>query len=684
MDYLVANQDLIIVKKSLGASKFADCPEAVIEGEDIRSAFPELIGTEEILSAVIAGEENSFELKRLSRNLANGTILYLNIYFMSCLETVCDPNCLFLFFEDVTETMTLEQKLVQSSNENGLLVSALSASKNYLDKIIASIADALLVTTESGIIKTVNKAAIELFGYREEELVGESISLILEDEKFLIEFVQNNLLSSGEIFSDLEVVCRNKKQEQIFVEFSCAAVETDVEGVQNSIYIGRDIGDRVRDEKRLAVQYAIGRVLSSSSTISEAIPKILLAICESLGWVLGELWMPESLGTLENFHKNYPSPIPAANSQLKCVEMWCRPSVAIPELEEITKKITLVSSLGLPGAVWATASPQWMNDVAEDSNFLRQTEAAKAGLHAAFGFPIRDSSEVLGVMNFFSREVQPADKELLQTMGAIGIQIGQFIKRLQAEAALHHQQEQAERLLLNILPAAIADRLKQDESTIAEYFHNVTVLFADIVGFTQLASHLSPIALVDLLNQIFSEFDRLTEKYGLEKIKTIGDAYMVVGGLPMPGEDRAEAIALIALDMQAVLERFNQANNKTFSIRIGIHSGPVVAGVIGLKKFTYDLWGDTVNIASRMESHGIAGKIQVSDATYQLLQDKFVLEKRGNISIKGKGEMTTYFLSDRLVLPSNPANIQKNNFRQNMRLANQQMVELISYKLRED
>lgn len=684
MDYLVANYELIIIRKSWGASKFTDCPEAVVEGEDIRVPFPELIGTEEVLSAVIAGEENSFELKGLTRNLADGSTLYLNIYFMGCPESVCDRDSLFLFFEDVTETLTIEQKLVQASNEKSLLVSALSASKNSLDRIIASIADALLVTTESGIIKTVNQAAIKLFGYTEEELVGHSISLILEDESFLIQFVQNNLLSSGEILSDLEVVCRHKNQEKVFVEFSCSAVETDVEGVQNSIYIGRNIGDRIRDGKRLAVQYAIGRVLSSSSTISEAIPKILLAICESLGWALGELWMPESLETLENFQLNYSSQIPKASSQLKCVEMWCRPSVVTPEFEEITNKITLTSSVGLPGSVWASGSPLWIADVAEDPNFWRQTEAAKSGLHAAFGFPIRDGSEVLGVMIFLSREVQPTDRELLHMMGAIGTQIGQFMKRLQAEAALHQQQEQTERLLLNILPAAIADRLKQDESTIAEYFNNVTVLFADIVGFTQLASHLSPIALVNLLNQIFSEFDRLTQKYGLEKIKTIGDAYMVVGGLPMPGEDHAEAIAHMALDMQAVLERFNEANHKTFSIRIGIHSGPVVAGVIGLKKFTYDLWGDTVNIASRMESHGVAGKIHVSDATYQLLQDRFVLEKRGNIPIKGKGEMTTYFLNDRLVEPSNPGNIQKNNFRQNMRLATQQMVELISHKLRED
>lgn len=216
------------------------------------------------------------------------------------------------------------------------------------------------------------------------------------------------------------------------------------------------------------------------------------------------------------------------------------------------------------------------------------------------------------------------------------------------QEALHYEQEQAERLLLNILPKVIAQRLKQLESTIADNFEEVTVLFADIVGFTELSARFPPAQVVELLNRIFSAFDELSDYYGLEKIKTIGDAYMVVGGLPTPRPDHAEATANMALDMQQVITKFNNQNNQTLSIRIGINTGPVVAGVIGIKKFSYDLWGDTVNIASRMESQGLPDKIQVTEFTYKKLQDNYLFEERGTIQVKGKGKMTTYFLRGKI------------------------------------
>lgn len=223
----------------------------------------------------------------------------------------------------------------------------------------------------------------------------------------------------------------------------------------------------------------------------------------------------------------------------------------------------------------------------------------------------------------------------------------EILQRKIAEQILRDEQEKSESLLLNILPSCIAKQLKEGQKNIADGFAEVTILFADMVGFTQLSEKISPSELVGLLNEIFSSFDRLTDKHDLEKIKTIGDAYMVVGGLPIPRDNNAEAIAEIALDMLTEIARFNLEKNLNLSIRIGINTGPVVAGVIGTKKFIYDLWGDAVNTASRMESHGIPNTIQVTEATYYLLRDKYLFKERGKILIKGKGEMNTYLLLSR-------------------------------------
>jgi class 3 adenylate cyclase len=212
---------------------------------------------------------------------------------------------------------------------------------------------------------------------------------------------------------------------------------------------------------------------------------------------------------------------------------------------------------------------------------------------------------------------------------------------------LRLEREKSERLLLNVLPKSIADRLKQGETTIADSFPDVTVLFADLGDFTRRSTEVPAPELVHLLNEIFSKFDWLAELHHLEKIKTIGDAYMVVGGLPTPRQDHAEAMAEMALDVQKAMRRVGTGDDIHFDIRIGISSGPVIAGIIGSKKFIYDLWGDTVNIASRMASLGHPGNIQLSETTYELLKDKYELERRGKIEVKGKGKMTTYFLTGR-------------------------------------
>ena len=217
--------------------------------------------------------------------------------------------------------------------------------------------------------------------------------------------------------------------------------------------------------------------------------------------------------------------------------------------------------------------------------------------------------------------------------------------RKKMESELRKERNKTENLLLNLLPEPIAERLKEEPGVIADKFEKATILFADLVNFTQISTTMSATKLVYLLNEIFSSFDELTEKHGLEKIKTIGDAYMVAGGIPIVRPDHAEASAEMALDMLVAIDELNVKLEATFDLRIGINSGPVVAGVIGTKKFIYDLWGNAVNTASRMESHGVPGRIQVSVYTYELLRDKYEFEERGLIDIKGQGEMRTYFLT---------------------------------------
>jgi class 3 adenylate cyclase len=220
--------------------------------------------------------------------------------------------------------------------------------------------------------------------------------------------------------------------------------------------------------------------------------------------------------------------------------------------------------------------------------------------------------------------------------------------------AIAEEREKSERLLLNVLPPPIAERLKAGASTIADHFGEVTVLFADIVGFTTLSASISPDEVVKLLNRIFSRFDELAQRHGLEKIKTIGDAYMVVGGLPTERADHAGAVAEMALDMIEAMRglHLETPGLPPVALRIGINTGPVVAGVIGQRKFIYDLWGDAVNVASRMEAHGVPGLIQLSDASAQLLRDRYRIDERGVIQVKGKGEMRTWFLSGRLGDPT--------------------------------
>ena len=223
---------------------------------------------------------------------------------------------------------------------------------------------------------------------------------------------------------------------------------------------------------------------------------------------------------------------------------------------------------------------------------------------------------------------------------------------VRARAALELERQRSERLLLNVLPTSIAARLKQSQGVIADGFDDVTVLFADIVNFTPLSQGIAPEAVVQLLDALFSGFDQLAQRHRLEKIKTIGDAYMVVGGLPDPRPDHAQAVAELALAIRQEVARHAGPGGRPLQVRIGIDTGPVVAGVIGKSKFSYDLWGDTVNTASRMESHGLAGCIQVTERTSQRLRNGYRFQRRGPIQVRGKAAMVTYLLLGKIQDPT--------------------------------
>ncbi|MEG4404796.1 adenylate/guanylate cyclase domain-containing protein [Microcoleus sp. MON2_D5] len=520
-----------------------------------------------------------------------------------------------------------------------------------------------------------------------------------------------------------------------------------------------EIAERQRAEESIRFLLETTRAIGEAVDFHSALEVILHHVGETIGWDVGEAWIPDAEGTV-----------------LQSARGWYASNPSMESFRKQSEQLTFARNIGLPGRIWASKQPEWVEDISKGyPHFFRSQIALELGFKAGFGVPILVGDEVLAVLVFFKISSGGKDARFIDVFNAVGTQLGSLIQRKQAEEllriaqekyhsivenamegifqstpsggylsanpalaklygyespeelmsdikniaqqlyvdqerrlefvaamdadnavlgfesmvcrkdgrriwvsenvravrdakgeliyyegtvsditerklaqeALKVQQEQSEKLLLNILPKPIAERLKAEQSTIADSFAQVSVLFADIVGFTELSARMSPTELVKRLNVIFSHFDQLAEKYGVEKIKTIGDAYMVVGGLPTPRQDHAEAIAQMALGMQAKIAKLCAETGEKLAIRVGINSGPVVAGVIGVSKFTYDLWGDTVNVAARMEATGFAGRIQVTDVTYDLLKDKYLFERRGVIPVKGKGNMMTYWLLEK-------------------------------------
>ncbi|MEG4628675.1 adenylate/guanylate cyclase domain-containing protein [Microcoleus sp. AR_TQ3_B6] len=521
----------------------------------------------------------------------------------------------------------------------------------------------------------------------------------------------------------------------------------------------QEIAERQRAEESIRFLLETTRAIGEAVDFHSALEVILHQVGKTIRWDVGEAWIPDAEGTV-----------------LQSAPGWYASNAGMDSFRSQSEQLTFARNIGLPGRVWASKQPEWVEDISQGyPDFLQSEIALEIGFKAGFGVPILVGDEVLAVLVFFKIASCRKDARFIDIFNAVATQLGSLIQRKQAEEllriaqekyhsivenaiagifqstpsggyisanpalaklygydspeelmsdiknisqqlyvdaerrlefvaameannavsgfesmvcrkdgrriwvsenvravrdakgellyyegtvsditerklaqeALKVQQEQSEKLLLNILPKPIAERLKAQQSTIADSFGEVSVLFADIVGFTELSARMSPTELVKRLNVIFSHFDQLAEKYGVEKIKTIGDAYMVVGGLPMPRDDHAEAIAQMALGMQAKIAKLSADTGEKLAIRVGINSGPVVAGVIGVSKFTYDLWGDTVNVAARMEATGNAGRIQVTDVTYELLKDKYLFERRGVIPVKGKGNMMTYWLLEK-------------------------------------
>ena len=272
------------------------------------------------------------------------------------------------------------------------------------------------------------------------------------------------------------------------------------------------------------------------------------------------------------------------------------------------------------------------------NNYTASAHAQLGKTFVVFGSLLLIAS--VGVVLVVKR-LQAHSHELELKVGERTLQLQNLNEELSVE------RRKSDRLLFNTLPQAIANRIKQGEHNIADWFSEVTILFADIVGFTSLSERVPPEQMIQLLNEIFSALDRLSEQHGLEKIRTIGDNYMVAAGVPVQRADHAKAIAEMALGIQREIHQFNQRHDVDIKMRVGINTGSVIGGVVGTQKMLYDIWGDAVNTASRMESHGIPGKIQVTRKTAIILKDQYVFKRRGTLDIKGKGAMETYLLIER-------------------------------------
>lgn len=451
LEYLAVDRQLNIQEISLKVQEFAEVPAAVKKGKDVRESFPELIGMEEILNDILEERQPNFQLKSIMRVLNNGAFLYLDLYIFGDREYQ-NYERIIIVYEDVTDSMAAHQSMVQHANENSIKLDYLATARDYIEKIINSLGDIVLVTSGSGKIKKVNQSAQLLFGYSESELIGQPISMITAGEELLRQFSQLPPALKSESWHQVRVVCQTKTSSKLTIAFSCSTIETSIESksassaaIQDFVYIGRDITEQQRTKNRQKAQYALTRILSESNSLESIIQKILQAICENLGWDVGELWMPvtnekETRFSPEKRCEKQPLCSPVCCHVEKNIVLWrvgvWQGIAEVGSFIESSEQITFAPGMGLPGAVWKSGYPQWMTDLVKDSNFVRSHLAKQVGLRSGFAFPIHASGQVVGVMTFLCQEEKPPDQDLLQMMAAAGSQLGEFLKRKYAEKEL--------------------------------------------------------------------------------------------------------------------------------------------------------------------------------------------------------------------------------------------------------
>ncbi len=388
------------------------------------------------------------------------------------------------------------------------------------------------------------------------------------------------------------------------LEVGCLPTDSDQEKVRKEVFVVMNLGGALAGVLWAIMYAALGKPASG------LIPLVLSVVVAA---VLARFVVTKRLGLL---------PVPFLGSGI-VLPLWLQ--------------------LSLGGYVHGSAVVMWAFMAPLFSLLIRPARETAIWLAAFVGDLILAAMLDASV----AQGVQPLPNIAILTLFALNIAgIGQLIFlvisyfRVQRDAA----ERRSERLLLNVLPEQIAARLKRGEEPIADHHDDISVLFADLAGFTVRSAHETPAETVAVLNEVFSVFDGLVSRYGLEKIRTIGDSYMVAAGVPVARPDHAHAICAMALDLRREVAGLNSEHDWDLSFRIGINSGPAVAGIVGREKFHYDLWGDTVNIASRMESHGLPDQIQVTESVYERVKNDFVLERRGVIDVKGKGPTLTYLL----------------------------------------